>query len=73
MVSSTEGRIFCPQMHFQMLEEIVVFMRCEGDQHAHGPRQGREHQGVVPTRNQVGFLEWKRNENISYKIPNKYY
>ena len=59
MVSSTEGRIFCPQMHFQMLEEIVVLVGCEGNQHAHSAGQGREHQGIVPARNQIGFLERK--------------
>jgi hypothetical protein len=64
MISACHGRVFCPHVHLQMLEEVVVLARSERDQHSDGARQRRVHQGVVASRNKTRFLEI--NENVRF-------
>ena len=46
-------------MHLQVLEEVVVLVRGERHEHAHGPAQRRVHQRVVAAGDQGGFLRKK--------------
>ena len=59
VISSTKRRIFSPHVHFQMLEEIVVFMRCEWYQHSDCTRKRCVNQRIVASRYQIGFLKWE--------------
>lgn len=59
MVPSTQGRILRAHVHFQMLEEIVVFMRRERNKDTHSSWQRSVHQRLTSSRNQGSFL--KRN------------
>ena len=59
VIPSAKRRILGPHMHFQMLEEIVVFMRCEWYQHSDCTRKRCVNQRIVASRYQIGFLKWE--------------
>ena len=59
VIPSAKRRILGSHMHFQMLEEIVVFMRCEWYQHSDCTRKRCVNQRIVASRYQIGFLKWE--------------
>ncbi len=48
------------------LEEVVILMRCEWDQHADGAGEGGVDQTVVATWDQVGFLNRTGRDSVIF-------
>ena len=65
VIPAGQGRRLSPHVELQMLEKVVVLPGGEGNEHADGAGQRREHKTVVAAGDQVGFLKnTKKNIKI---------
>lgn len=66
MVTAANGWILGTHVHFQMLEEIVVFVGGERNQHSYCAGESCIHQSLGTTRNESGFLIGKNYAYFKY-------
>merc|ERR1719378_800231 len=57
MISTTNRRMISAQMHLQMLEEVVVFVRRERHEHADAAAEGGVDERLGSAGNERGFLQ----------------
>lgn len=56
MLAAAQGRILGPHVHLEVLEEVLVFVRGEGDEHADRAAHGGVHETLGTALDQRGFL-----------------
>lgn len=64
MVASTERRVLAPHVHLQMLKEVVILSRSEGQQHSERAAEGRVQKGLRTSRDQRGSLQ--RRDSLAH-------
>ena len=61
MISAANRRMISAQMHLQMLEEIVIFVRGERNQHADAAAEGGVYERFRASRDESGLLQGTHN------------
>lgn len=56
MIPASQIRMFASQMHFQMLEKIVILPRRKWNQHSNSTGQSGINQGLATARNESSTL-----------------